>query len=329
MPSDVPAPGADTRRAFVVLNPVGGRTNPEATRKALGRHLAGAGWRYDLYETTGNDDVPALVREAVADGAKLAVAIGGDGTVSAVANGVVGPDVSLGIVPTGTGNVLARQLSIPVDVERACSLICGRHMVRLIDTMRVGDRHFVLDLSVGLTAVAMRETAEESKHRFGIVAYFLTGLRNLAGLEPRRYQLTIDGVTLRPRASEVIIANGMLPLKATDHLTGEQALSDGKMGVYIVRTRTLAGYVTIVVDLLLGHERRNPRVRYFEASNTVRIVATPAQGVQADGDAAGETPVEVHMVPHSVGIIVPVAVAPATIPWLWGTGTGSPAIGAR
>jgi len=315
MSVDPAAPSADDQRAFVVLNPAGGRSNPDALRKALARHLGGCGWTYDMYETTGQDDVAGLVRQAVSDGATLAIAAGGDGTVSAVANGVIGTDVPLGILPIGTGNVLARQLSIPIDIDRACALICGQHVVRRIDTMHVGERHFVLDLSVGLTAVAMRETPGKSKHRLGLVAYVLTGIRNLAGFEKRRYQLSIDGLNMRPRASEVIVANGVLPLKATDQATGTEALSDGKLGVYIMRTWTIGGYATIAVDVLLGHEHRNPRVSYFEASQYVRIAANPPQGVQADGDAAGETPVEVRLVPRSLGIIVPEAVSSAPIPW--------------
>ena len=314
MPNDAAAAGADARRAFVVLNPVGGRSNLDAARKALARHLGGGGWRYDLYETTGKEDLPALVREAIAGGVTTIIAIGGDGTVSAVVNGLVGTRATLGIVPLGTGNMLARELGVPQDLEQACALIAGAHGVARIDLLRVGERYFGLNLSVGLTAVAMRETPGASKQRFGMVAYFWTGVRNLAGFEPRRYQLRIDGVTLRPRASEVVVTNGLIPLKAFDRASGESALTDGRMGVYIVRAWSLLDYVTIVVDLLRGRERRNPRLRYYEAGDSVRIIATPSQGVQADGDAAGETPVEVRMVPRAVDVIVPLSVPNATVP---------------
>ncbi|MHB0874456.1 MAG: diacylglycerol/lipid kinase family protein [Anaerolineae bacterium] len=314
MTDEAAPPETAPSSAFVVLNPVGGRSDPDATAKALEQHLGGNGWRYELYQTTGKEDVPSLVRDAAKRGFAIVVAAGGDGTVSDVVNGLMGTDATLGIVPLGTGNMLARELSIPLDLEQACALIAGAHGLARIDVMQVGDRYFILNLSVGLSAVAMRETPKASKHRFGMVAYIWTALRNLAGLEPRRYRLQIDTFSLRSRASEILITNGVIPGKPLLGTTGECALTDGKLSVYVMRARSLFSYVIIGVDLLRGRERRNPLVRYFEATDWIRIEATPPVVVQADGDAAGQTPVEVHLVRQALATIVPADFAAAVCP---------------
>jgi diacylglycerol kinase (ATP) len=312
MTAEAAPSGTVSGHAYVVINPAGGRSDPAATRKALEHHFGDGGWQFEVYETTGKEDVPALVREAAAKGASVVVAAGGDGTVSDVVSGLVGSDAALGIVPLGTGNILARELNIPLDLQQACALIAGSHSLTRIDVMRMGDRYVILNLSAGLTAVAMENTPKASKHRFGVVAYVWTAIRNLAGFEPRRYRLTIDGVKVRSRASEILIANGDTPVATMARTADDCALTDGRLGVYVLRAGSIFGYAMLVLDLVRRRKRRNPRVRYFEASESVRIEASPPVSVQADGDAAGETPVEVHLLHHAIGVIVPTtAAAPA------------------
>ncbi|NTU85205.1 MAG: acylglycerol kinase family protein, partial [Chloroflexales bacterium] len=122
--------GEEPRRArnvFVVLNPVAGTSDGAMVRATLEEHLASDDRKVEIYETTGaeGEDIPALVQAAIACDADLVVAAGGDGTVSLVADALVGTNVPLGIVPIGTANVLAQVLELPGDLAGAAALLAG------------------------------------------------------------------------------------------------------------------------------------------------------------------------------------------------------------
>lgn len=104
---------------FVVLNPLAGHGDPKGLEAALHRHLAVQGLRYRVHETESEGQVAQRVRHAIREGYDLFVAMGGDGTISQVASGLLHTELPLGIVPMGTGNVLARDLGIPVSPDDA------------------------------------------------------------------------------------------------------------------------------------------------------------------------------------------------------------------
>ena len=139
IPSQTPVP---FRHVFTVLNPVAGNSESSRVRQALEHHFPAGRTVCEIHEAGRDERIAEVVRAALGRGCDLVVAAGGDGTVSAVANGLIGNEnggsVPLGIIPLGTANVLARELGIPVDLERACQLLAGPHATTRIDGMRVG-----------------------------------------------------------------------------------------------------------------------------------------------------------------------------------------------
>src|SRR5689334_11575407 len=103
-------------RVFVVLNPMAGSCTAADVRRALDQRL-GEQIQTDIYETTGEEDVVAIVRAELANNPRVVVAAGGDGTISDVAEALIRSDACLGIIPVGTANVFARELGIPLDLE--------------------------------------------------------------------------------------------------------------------------------------------------------------------------------------------------------------------
>jgi len=298
------------RRVFAVINPRGGQSDPPAVRQALGRNLPAPTWECVIHESAEDGDMTPAVREAVRAGFSLVVAAGGDGTVSAVANGLVGTGVPLAILPVGTGNSLARELGVPLNLDRACALIAGEHQVRVVDVMAIGDRYCCLNVSAGLTAVAMRDTTGQSKHRYGLLAYVVTIVRSLAGLQPCRYELEVDSKRVTARASDVLIVNGTTPVAALVRTGPSLQLDDGILGVYIIRARSLLDYGALAWSMLWGIESRDRRVRIFEARESIALDARPPAVVQADGDAIGHTPVSIKLVTKALHVIVPPPSAP-------------------
>ncbi len=317
-------PGADERtaarpaRAFSVLNPKSGSCTVADVRKALAEHLACAG--AEVHEVGEGDDIAAIVREALARGCDPIVAAGGDGTVSTVADVLVGTSAHLIVLPLGTANVLARELGIPVDLEGAALLgslrlkgatpvegaPAGRdHAVVRLDAMKIGKRHYFTQVGVGIDALMIRDTADAHKRRFGRLAYLWTAATRLVGFQPRRFRITVDNRTIAVKASQLVVANtgmmGQPPFRWGPDIRAD----DGRLDVCIVRARTLLDYLGLLRHVALGSHKRSPNVRYEVANRSVLIDAKHPLPVQADGEVLGETPVRVDVIPAALRVVVP------------------------
>jgi diacylglycerol kinase family enzyme len=126
-----------------------------------------------FYETEENDNVTELVREAVTEGYSLIAASGGDGTVSKVGAALVGTEIPLAIIPTGTANVFAQDLGIPRNVRKSVELIFKEHSFRTVDMMRIRGKYYLLNMGVGLNALMIEDTDHKKKSALGTSAIHL------------------------------------------------------------------------------------------------------------------------------------------------------------
>ncbi len=290
--------------AFVVLNPVAGTTDPERLERRIVRRFESAGWTVKVHRTGAEERIPEVVSEALQGEPDMVIAVGGDGTVSEVADGLVGTDVPLGLIPAGTGNVLARDLDIPLMAPRAIRLLIGPHKTREIDALRIDKRHFFLNISIGTSAAAMHDTKRDEKRQFGFLAYIGTGVQKLLGVQPAHFTLQVDGRPHRANASDVIIANsGIIGLPAL-RLGDEISMDDGRMGICIIRARTAWDYIRLIWDALLGRPQRAPRYHCLTARDRITVHSDPALPVQGDGDPIGHGSLEVTIVPKALQVIV-------------------------
>lgn len=287
-------------RAFVVLNPNSGRADADQLRQLVAARLDKHGWAYEIYEIRGDEDVAAIVRAECARGADLVIAAGGDGTVASVVNGVWQTSASVGIVPAGTGNLLARAMGIPNAVEPALDLIVADHTLQALDLMQIGDQVFVLDVSVGISARAMRDTPTTQKQRFGMLAYVWPMVRDLIRIRRRSFILTIDGRRTQVRASEILIANGAFPQAAPDDF------NDQAFNVYILAARSLPDFLRAIWAFVRGSWREQAALRTITVRQSVAIEALrQPQPAQADGEPIGSTPITVQLIPSAIQVIVP------------------------
>lgn len=291
--------------AFVVLNPKSGSCDAGAVRGALERHLSVVGMTCRVHEPSHEDSLVDRVREAIDEGCDLVVAAGGDGTVSGVADALVGVDAPLAIIPLGTANVMAGELGVPPDLDGACRLIAGDHALARVDVMEVGGKHYLTQVGIGLDAEMIRDTSGEQKRRFGRGAYLWAAARRLLGFQRRRFTVTADGVTTRPKALQVLVANcgtlGSRPFRWGPDIRPD----DGRLDVCVIRARTLLHFLTLGWHFAIGQHRRNPNVRYLTAAREVTIVTPKPMPVQADGEIVGQTPVTVRLAPGALRVVVP------------------------
>ena len=295
------------KKAFLVVNPIAGGS-PARIQSRLENHFNRAGWMYQVHRLSERESIRRVVRGALVENGEsfdLVLAAGGDGTVSGVAAGVVGSEIPLAIVPIGTGNVLARELEIPMDFQRALQLATGSQDRRRIDGLQVDERIFVLNVSVGLSAVVMKNTHHAEKRRLGRAAYLWTGLKKLLGFQPHHFAVLIDGVESGWKASEVIIANSGAIGDPSLRLHSQVALDDGRIDVSILRARSLMDYLRAGWAVLRGKQRQEPDLQHLVAQGSVEVFTEADLPVQGDGDFIGFPPVRVEVLPGVVHVIVP------------------------
>jgi diacylglycerol kinase (ATP) len=233
------------------------------------------------------------------------VAAGGDGTVSAVANGLVHAEKPLAIVPLGTGNSLAQELGIPRNLDEAVDLLIGDHGVRRIDVLRLGERLTVLNVGVGLGAQVMDDTGSDEKRHLGFFAYVWKLVHRLLGFHLQPFEIGVDGQRHRVRAAEVMVLNSAVVGLAEGRWTSGVRLDDGRVAVLAMRARTLLDLARVGWNVLFRRGAPDPGMRKWTARREVTIHTEPPLGVQVDGDVVGETPIDITLLPGALAVIAP------------------------
>ena len=193
-------------RAAVVVNPTK-HHDGEKFRAEVSEAMAAQGWSEPLWlETTPEETGRGLAEAAVAEKVDVVMASGGDGTVTACAEGVAGSGVPLAVLPAGTGNLLARNLGLPLALDEALAVALNGQDRRL-DVGNANGHPFVAMAGIGFDAMLLDSTSEPLKKRLGWVAYAVSALRHLRA-RPVRATLRADGGrVLRRRASGIIVGN--------------------------------------------------------------------------------------------------------------------------
>jgi YegS/Rv2252/BmrU family lipid kinase len=288
-------------KAFVLLSPGAGKGDHEAVREAIARQFAAANIECEIHELLRSDKPHEVVRARLGDGFDLVVAAGGDGTVSSAFDGLYGSSIPLGIIPTGTGNLIAREFNIPTELDDAVALITGTPHSMRIDAMRIGERVYVLNAGVGISAAVIAGTTRKSKRRLGRVAYFATAIK-LFRFRPRSLEVTVDGKTRKYRAVEVAVSNCAILAKTLYPSGPDIRPDDGHIDIWILSMDTLLDYVRYLSGIIFG---RRAKAQFFIAEKSVAITSRLPLTAQADGDIIGTTPLEVEVLPGALTVLVP------------------------
>lgn len=293
-------------KTFVVVNPVAGVSQPETVREKIESAFRSRDIPLEIYETTGQDNLRQRVRNAVKQGFQLFVAAGGDGTLSSVVDGLVGTQIPLVILPTGTWNTVAQILNIPLQIDQALELLFQEHAIRTIDALQVDQSFFILSVSAGVGSRTMEDVKRHEKRRFGKLVDLWKGLSQLLEFRSYLFDVKIDGKPAKFRASELMVANSpSLGLKALQ-LDPSIRMDDGRLNVCRIYANTLGDYFKLVISMLRGDQKHKWKVLCTEASKEVEIRCREKLPVQGDGDVIGHLPVIVKMRPKAVHIVAPV-----------------------
>ncbi|MEX2161433.1 MAG: diacylglycerol kinase family protein [Anaerolineales bacterium] len=289
-------------KILVVYNPQASAARLEVLQRLLEKHFAGRSLQ--LIECS-RTDMAARLRPFLDDGVGLIIAAGGDGTILDIASVLPLDGPPIGILPMGTGDVLARELDIPLNLDKAAALLAGDHAVRTLDVLRVAGRAYLISVSVGLGARSMRETSAARKKIFGKSSYMVTLLLNFFAMQPMEYQVEVDGQAQRVRASDLMAANSGVLGYRTLRWWPEVQPDDGRMDLCYLEANTGFYYLWVIFNFLMRRHYRNQHLNHMPARKSILIQEPRGLAVQGDGDWIGETPVEIRLEPGAVKVAVP------------------------
>ncbi len=281
----LPLSGEPRRTLAVILNP--SKADATAFRAWVDDAAVAAGWTEPLwFETTIEDAGGSMAQAAIAAGVDVIVAAGGDGTVRVIAAEVAGTGIPLGILPMGTGNLLARNLGLPLSPPVALRVVLDG-VDRPVDLVHVdGDglppTKFSVMAGMGLDAAIMNEAPEIWKTRVGWPAYFLTGARHLSYPAIPMEIIVDDAEPIRRLARTVVVGN-VGSLTARIPLLPDALIDDGVLDVVVVAPRRLFGWVGVAARILTKHPRRDASLDRFTGQRVVVRAEKPAPR-QLDGD---------------------------------------------
>ncbi len=303
-------------RAIVILNPVSGvstlapdQGNAEQYEERIVEALRSQNIELEVRYTTSEDPGQGLAKQAAEEkDVDVVIAAGGDGTIHAVATGLIGTRGTLGVVPTGTMNNIARSLDISEDIDEACRIIADGQTKR-IDVGKVNGQVFLEVSGVGLEA-ALFPAAEEIKRK-GLLTTLrgiIDGLNTLFAFRPTRFKISFDGRKSRPyHAVQVSVCNTPYYGARLQFAPGA-VMDDGLLDVLIYKNFSKLEYLRHAFSISQGRRALLPKVTRCTA-RSLRITADTPVEVHADGVSQGITPTAIEVVPDALQVRVPAQVA--------------------
>ncbi len=294
-------------RALLITNPAAARTDARAVT-AVRETLRRGGWDVEVLATLGPRDARRFAEEARDQKLDVVVSYGGDGTAMQIAAALVGTGIPLGLVPGGTGNLLAGNLRLPRNAAKAArALLTARpHAIDLGVCERAdGEHYFAVASGTGFDAELMAETSAAAKRRWKFAAYVARAVAKLAAVRSVRHRITLDGETHEVGSAMLLVLNCGELIPPFVRLRKDIEPDDGWLDVVALNAEGIGQSVAAVWDLFRGAANGAGRV-WWGRGHTIRVetVSAPPRPVQLDGEVVGDTPFEIRVLPGALTVLV-------------------------
>lgn len=303
-----PLDGARRQRCAVVWNP-SKVLDRGSFRRSIEWELERRGWDDALWLQTRPDDPGhEMTRMALEAGVDLVIAAGGDGTVRVVCSELASTSTPMAIIPAGTGNLLARNLGIPLDEVEAARVAFGGQP-KQIDLVRVRTDdaacdYFAVMAGIGIDARIMETTRPELKKTVGSAAYFVAAAQEISG-PPMELTFRVDDAAPQQRRAMMALVGNVGLLQGGIPLMPRASATDGLLDVIIASPRNVVDWAAMTAKVLARRGQRVPRVDQVQAKR-VRISVAEAVPYELDGDTAGHTTVfDAEVAPGALTLMLP------------------------
>ena len=298
-------------RKMVIVNPKAGQRRRDEFAELMHQLEAVA----DSIAVTGaaGDAEEIAHRATLTNAADVIIAVGGDGTLNEIANGIIGASEIPGaqrpaicVVASGTSNILATELGLSQLSYAEQITLLDADQRRSIDIGIAGRRVFLMMAGFGFDAAIVQNVALPFKDVVGQPAYLLSALTTLASYKHSTITLEIDGDTITSDAYMALIANVSSYATSSMKLAPFAAVDDGWLDICVFEKAAVAklGFVTQFFLMLAHRHLEDPKVRYFRGKK-ITVSADPAVFAQLDGDVWGETPITIELRPKALQFLVP------------------------
>lgn len=254
------------QRLLLVINPISGGSDkkglPDVVTQCVHSSL---NMEVDVKVTQGKGDAHRFATEAVEQGYYAVIAAGGDGTVNEVASALCGSDVALGIIPSGSGNGLARHLEIPVDVDLSLAVIAENNIVAC-DYATVNGRPFFCTFGVGFDAAVSDRFSKQGKR--GKFMYFKSAIEEYVQYHPQVYTISANGKILTKNAFLVACCNAS-QYGNNAYIAPTASITDGLLDIIIIHAGSPLDTAVLGVDLFTGYINNNTLLQSFQAPAAV------------------------------------------------------------
>jgi diacylglycerol kinase (ATP) len=300
--------------AKVIVNPAAGANSTHRKWPGIRSCLKNIGLSFEFQFTEGKGHGIELAKAAAGEGYRYLVAVGGDGTVHEVANGILQtPDAaltSLGVICTGTGSDLSRSIGIPHNYDKACSsltssrrLIIDVGSVEYMDKGRRLQRYFVNSAGIGIDATVVAATEKLPKYFGGTLPYLVGLVRSFIGYHNKQVTFRIgSGTVEKARILSMVIANGKYFGGGMQIAPGAK-LDDNLFDIVIIKDFSKLELVRNISKVYKGTHLSHPKIR-LEKDTCITIESTQQFLLHADGEILGEGPVAFTLLPHALSLVV-------------------------
>lgn len=288
------------KKICFIVNPISGVGRQKVIEKLIDQRLNKQLFDYEIAYTKASKHAIELSKNAAGRGVDIVVAVGGDGSVNETARGLIGTNTAMAIIPTGSGNGLARHLNIPLKLNDTMDVInAGKETV--IDTMQLNDEVFVNVAGIGFDAHIGWEFAQFGKRGFS--SYLRVVKREISKFRTQPFELTVDGKTFIKDAFVISFANGT-QWGNNAHIAPLADIRDGLMDVAIVKQFSFWNWVSIAYKLFRKQLHTSPHVEYIKCKSIVVKQLNEIAHVDGEPIKPGNT-LSIKVIPLSLKVIVP------------------------
>lgn len=290
----------EKKRIHVVINPASGGDEPILNAMNDVFHEYAVDW--DVSVTKKYGDATEFARQAAAEGFDIVAGYGGDGTQHEIANGIVGTDALLGVLPGGTGNGFANEMGIPNKLQPALEVLCTSDHVREIDIVKMDEGYFIQRLYVGIEPET--QTSREEKDKYGTFAYAITAFHRFKETKEVKYKIQVDDETFEGPAMKLYVVNSGKSGTGIS-VTGDfSSVDDGLLDVFILNLKNLKT-VASATERMLNISSEHAK-EFIRRGKEISIDTDPDQPVWTDGEYTGRTPVSMKVVQGGLRVITPI-----------------------
>jgi len=304
-------------KILLIVNPKSGPSSFQKQIRNAQSHLTQLGCQVERTETQGPGDATRLARQAAQNGFDVAVAVGGDGTINEVCNGLAQTETALGVLPAGTANVYAADTRIPIwSPLKTDALLKAAHIIatgqcRRIDLgqVRLEDgtrRYFLMWCGIGLDAAisqAKSKTASTGARPLNYATWIIAGLMVTYDFMGTPATIITDDGVAHERVLLAVVSNGQLYGRVW-RMAPEAKMDDGLLDVGVMAGHRWPSTIKHAIGLTFGQHIKDPDFHLHRTTH-LKLSAKEALPVHVDAETIGTTPAEIEVVPLALKVIVP------------------------